>query len=339
MEASSNDLAVVAIIPLYNGARWIAQSLQSILDQTVQPAEIVVVDDGSTDGGAGSAIVEELRKEHRQIKLLRKPNGGQSSARNFGVAHSKSPLIALLDQDDIWYPHHLERLVQPFRRKSGIPLGWVYSNLDTIDENGGSVNLGLIAKLPGEQPKRSLGVCLSQDMYVLPSASLISRTAFEAVGGFDERLCGYEDDDLFLRLFRAGYDNTYLRERLSKWRIHESSCGYSNRMAISRMIYARKLLATFPDEPWHDASWARDAIIPRFLRTTTNEYHRRLRLGDVTGNGRLLADIKELVEYLPTKPRLKLRFKVLGKWVKIRTSLPRHLVILALTRSRRCEIA
>jgi GT2 family glycosyltransferase len=245
----------------------------------------------------------------------------------------------LLDQDDIWYPHHLEHLARPFRRKSGIPLGWVYSNLDQIDEDGGSVRLGLIGELPSEQPKRSLAGCLSQNMYVLPSASLISRTAFEAVGGFDERLCGYEDDDLFLRLFRAGYDNTYLRERLSKWRIHESSCCHSDRMAISLMIYARKLLATFPDEPSQGTFWARDVIIPRFLRTTTSEYRRCLWQGDVTGSARLLADVKELVGYLPTKPRVKFRFKVLGKWVRIRTTLPRHLAIRALTRMRRCELA
>ena len=57
-------------------------------------------------------------------------------------------------------------------------------------------------------------------MHVLPSAVLIAREAFEAVGGIDERLSGYEDDDLFLRIFGAGYDNVYLNERLSKWRIH-----------------------------------------------------------------------------------------------------------------------
>src|ERR1700730_9073288 len=100
-------------------------------------------------------------------------------------------LIALLDQDDAWYPHHLETLAEPFRKRRGIPLGWVYSNLDEIDESGRMVNnLMLDRRIPAENPKRSLTACLSHDLFILPSASLIRREAFEAVGGFDERLCG-----------------------------------------------------------------------------------------------------------------------------------------------------
>src|SRR5258708_4402360 len=99
------NLSIVAIIPLYNGARWIEQSIASVLAQTLQPEEFIVVDDGSTDNGP--EIVFRLAKDH-PITLLRKPNGGQSSARNFGVAKSQSALIALLDQDDIWYPNHLK---------------------------------------------------------------------------------------------------------------------------------------------------------------------------------------------------------------------------------------
>ena len=67
-----------------------------------------------------------------------------------------------------------------------------------------------------EHPKRSLIGCLRTDMFVLPTSSLINRRAFENVGGFDERLSGYEDDDLFLRIFRYGYDNIYLKQALSK---------------------------------------------------------------------------------------------------------------------------
>ena len=100
------DKAITAIIPLYNGAEFIEGSLNSVLTQTLPPVKIVVVDDGSAD--AGPAIVERMARQHNNISLLSKPNGGQSSARNLGAAHAQTPLIALLDQDDIWYPHHLE---------------------------------------------------------------------------------------------------------------------------------------------------------------------------------------------------------------------------------------
>jgi glycosyltransferase involved in cell wall biosynthesis len=85
MTQSHFDLSIAAIIPLYNGARWIEQSIKSVLAQTLVPDEFIVVDDGSTDDGP--RIVERLAQSH-PIRLLRKPNGGQSSARNFGVAHS-----------------------------------------------------------------------------------------------------------------------------------------------------------------------------------------------------------------------------------------------------------
>jgi glycosyltransferase involved in cell wall biosynthesis len=258
-----NDASVVAIIPLYNGARWIEEAIRSVFPQTLQPDEFIVVDDGSTDNGAGAAIVERLAQE-RPITLLRKPNGGQSSARNFGVAHSKSTFIAFLDQDDIWYPTHLERLIEPFRQSRTVSLGWVYSNVDTTDECGRLLVRRYLDDLAVERPKRHLVRCLIEDMHVLPGASLISRASFDAVGGFDERLSGYEDDDLFLRLFAVNYDNVYIDEPLSQWRMVASSSGHSPRMMDSGAIYMTKLLDDYPD-------YSR-IIAPRFLRAAVAGY-------------------------------------------------------------------
>jgi len=297
------DLSIVAIIPLYNGARWINQSIDSVLAQTLKPDEFIVVDDGSTDNGP--AIVERLAQDHA-IRLLRKPNGGQSSARNFGVARSKSALIALLDQDDAWYPHHLETLIEPFRKPRGIPLGWVYSNLDEIDESGGMANKRLIDMLSTENPKRSLVTCLSRDMFVLPSASLISREAFDKIGGFDERLSGYEDDDLFLRLFRAGYDNIYIDEPLSKWRIYPTSTSYTYRMAQSRMIYAKKLFDGFPDAPMRKLYWSRDCIAPRFTHQTLANCAAALERRDAEMFRTAVSHLRIVLPHLSWKRRLVL---------------------------------
>ena len=257
-----DDISIAVVIPLYNGERYIQEAIESVLRQSLPPTEVIVVDDGSTDNGP--AVVDGLARRH-PITLLRRPNGGQSAARNFGIAHAGSNLIALLDQDDIWYSHHLEKLAEPFLQRRTVELGWVYSNLDEIDEHGRLVCRSILRFLPGQHPKRDLICSLRSDMFILPSASLVSRKAFEAVGGFDEQLLGYEDDDLFLRMFRAGYDNVYLDEALSQWRLFVGSSSYSPRMAVSRMAYLRKLLAEFPDDPARGRYWRRDVLAPRFL--------------------------------------------------------------------------
>lgn len=294
-------LSVTAIIPLYNGRLFIEESLNSVLAQTRKPGEIIVVDDGSTDDGP--ALVEGLALTNPTVKLLRKSNGGQSSARNYGVKHSTGKLIALLDQDDAWYPNHVERLIKPFEdAKRPHKLGWVYSNLDEIDRAGSMMVRHFIPR--DHHPKTSVYMCLDRDMFVLPSASLISRDAFEAVGGFDERLIGYEDDDFFFRLFRAGYNNVYLDEALSAWRIYSSSTSYTSKMGQSRMIYARKLIEQFPDEPEHGRYWARDVIAPRFFRNFVGDVFKAARFGKPDNLAFACACLRELLPHMGLKRRV-----------------------------------
>ena len=159
----------------------------SILNQTLPPDEIIVVDDGSTD--IGPDIVAELARSS-PILLMRKKNGGQSSARNAGVDHAHGDVIAFLDQDDIWYPDHLTELVRPFLQVRRLKLGWSYSDLDEINEAGEMIARSILARAGMINPKQDLVDCLRQDFVILPSACLISREAFQQVGGFDERLSG-----------------------------------------------------------------------------------------------------------------------------------------------------
>jgi glycosyltransferase involved in cell wall biosynthesis len=297
------QLRIAAIIPLYNGGRFIREALESVLAQTLPPAEIVVVDDGSTDNGPD--IVAEMAATH-PISLLRKPNGGQASARNFGIAETSSELIALLDQDDAWYPDHLERLARPFLRAAEPAIGWVYGDLDEIDLAGNMVVRSCLRLAPQPHPKRDVFACLRSDMLVLPSATLIARAAFDAVGGFDERLCGFEDDDLFLRIFRAGFDNVFVGRGVTRWRIHAGSASYSSRMAVSRMIYFHKLLAEFPDEPARDRFYARQYLAPRFLPWIVHEYTTALRNDDAAGLGAALTDLAFVRRLLRIKVRMLL---------------------------------
>ena len=95
------------IIPLYNKEKSIVHTIQSVLKQTYTNYEIIIVDDGSTDKSA--SIVDRIVKEFKdQVRIIRKKNGGVSSARNIGIKEAKYDYIALLDGDDLWDKHYLE---------------------------------------------------------------------------------------------------------------------------------------------------------------------------------------------------------------------------------------
>jgi glycosyltransferase involved in cell wall biosynthesis len=239
---------VAAIIPVYNGSRFLDACLKSVLQQTRPLDEIIVIDDGSTDDSRDAILSYCARNP--SIRLFSKANGGQSSARNFGIRQSKSDLIALLDQDDVWYPDHIQRLIEPFLSGDADNLGWTYSDVDKADLDGTITYRSFLQRFPKiPHPKVSLDACLRQEMLILPSAALISRNAFDSVGGFDEALKGYEDDDLFLRIFVAGYKNIYIDAPLSQWRENFSSTSFSPKMRKSRLNYFHKLLEQFPERP------------------------------------------------------------------------------------------
>jgi glycosyltransferase involved in cell wall biosynthesis len=254
---------IAAIIPLYNGAAYIDAAIRSVLDQERPADEIIVVDDGSTDNGP--SIVEAMAAANSKVRLLRKENGGQGSARNYGVAHCSSDLIALLDQDDYWYNDHLKELERAFVDANDSRLAYVYSNLDRIDREGMMVQHDYLDYFKIEEhPKRTLVGCLKGDMYILPSATLISKPAFQSVNGFDQRLRGYEDDDLFLKFFCAGFKSSYVNKALSGWRIHAGSSSTSVRMLVSAQIYYDRLIETFKNKTETRKNLVTDVIAPRF---------------------------------------------------------------------------
>ncbi len=262
---------VAAIIPLANGGgRYIENALRSVLNQTYPVAEIIIIDDGSSDNS--SEIVQRLIAEIscEKIQFYSQINSGQSSARNSGVFRSKSDYIAFLDHDDIWLPEHIEELIKPFLDVGFGRLGWTYSNLDRIDEDGKLVTPNFLSTRNATHPKANLGACIEGDMFVLPSASLISRQAFLSVGGFDPILSGYEDDDLFIRILERGYDNIYIDRSLSQWRIHSHNSSMSPRMSRSRSYFMRKLIKNYP-------ATSKTLIRSRFQSAIISDYTKAVR--------------------------------------------------------------
>ena len=245
---------------------------------------------------------------HHPIRLITKTNGGIGAARNRGISECKSTHIALLDQDDVWYEDHLTVLKRPFTNSNVSNLALVYANLDQIDKSGRMLVYRCLDSDPTPHPKTSLFACLKHDMFILPGASLFIKSAFENVGCFDERLSGYEDDDLFLRMFSAGFRSIYLaKSSVTKWRIYSNSTSYSPRMATSRMIYFRKLVEAFPDEPRLDLYPSRDCIGPRFFSLVRTDFIGGLRLRDRHRVERAWSDIQEIAPVMRKRTRRRMK--------------------------------
>lgn len=295
---------IVTIVPLYNGHEFIRASLESVFRQSRAPDEVVVVDDGSTDDSAQEVL--RLIEGRPNARLFTKSNGGQSSARNFAVSKSKSTLLAFLDQDDVWYADHLKVLAEPFELGQRSTLGWAYSNMDEIDRSGALVARSVLDWRRGEHPKVSVTDFVERDLHILPSASLVRRDAFEAVGGFDERLIGYEDDDLFLRLFLAGYQHEYVSAALSQWRIYPGSTSSSERMSVSRAIYASKLLAALPSMDLPRGERTRINVARRFSKNYLGDMCRAIEAKDANRLRRSTRNLQQTRRLLPKPENLAL---------------------------------
>ncbi|MDQ0587760.1 glycosyltransferase family 2 protein [Variovorax paradoxus] len=254
------DPTVVVIIPFYDGASFIERAVRSVFEQTVAADEVVVVNDGSSPE---ERLALGLLAERYPFRIVDKENGGQGSARNAGVKASSANYICFLDQDDFYLPNHIEILVEAIPANEA-RFGFVYADLYEADADANVIRTGVVKLGAKSHPKTDLFDLLRHDMFVLPSASLISRTAFDAVGGFDPQFTGYEDDDLFLRIFRKGYTNHFVDRAVTVWCIHTASTSFGIRMVRSRFRYFMKLVAAFPDEPRRSLFYLRDYLVPRF---------------------------------------------------------------------------
>ncbi|HKR65150.1 MAG TPA: glycosyltransferase family A protein [Thermoanaerobaculia bacterium] len=261
---------VTAILPVFNGRAFVREAVQSVIAQTLRPVELIVVDDGSTDGSLDA--LETLTNVPFPIRILRQTNRGQSAARNLAAKQAEGEYLAFLDQDDRWYPQHLELLVAPL--VDNMAAGWSYSDFDEMDHGGNVVTRSFLRTSGLRHPKNTIFECISGDVMVIPSASVLRRTAFEESGGFDETLSGYEDDDLFVRFFRLGWENVFVAMPLVRFRIHPNGSSGSRRFLESRMRYAAKLEAMLPDDPRMLRYYGADAIAPRFFFTTLDDYVR-----------------------------------------------------------------
>jgi GT2 family glycosyltransferase len=242
--------------------------------------------------------------------------------------------VCFLDQDDFFLPDHIEVL-----RNSVIPskmFGWGYADLMEADGDAQIVRSAMV-KSYSSHPKTDVLNMIAGDMFVLPSASIISRSAYLAVGGFDPQFTGYEDDDLFLRMFRAGYSNTFVDRPVTIWCINLESTSFSIRMSRSRFKYFKKLNTSFPSDPGRRWFVLRDLLMPRFQKAFVGEAFQAICRPNTVRGKVLTPHSDELLQLVKDYRDIVICDKFVG-WLR-KLSIRAQVAVLATRSPFLCEAA
>lgn len=194
-------MRVSVIVPLYNKAKHIERCLNSILAQSFKDFEIIVVDDGSTDGGA--EIVR--RCPDPRLRLFFQPNAGPGAARNRGVDHAQGDLIAPLDADDAWDEDYLRESVQGLDRYGGhvACLSWgMWEHPPGTSTEGRWKRLGIPEGVFQLEAKTPVKLLVALAAHMLPSSTVVRKKVYQQLGGFYQKnRCRYsEDAHLWLKI-------------------------------------------------------------------------------------------------------------------------------------------
>jgi len=186
------SVTVSVVIPLYNAAAVIKETIESALAQTWTDREIIAIDDGSTDGSAD--IVKTFGD---RVRYYRFENAGVATARNRGIALSHGRYIALLDHDDLWAPTKLARQVEVLESRPSV--GLVITGVAHLEQNGRPMR-----KAP-RGASGSFHQLFVKGFGPTPSAAMIRRSVIDQVGGFDERFgsAGMDDHEFWPRVAQA----------------------------------------------------------------------------------------------------------------------------------------
>jgi glycosyltransferase involved in cell wall biosynthesis len=197
---------VSCIVPVFNGERYLGQTLESVFAQTYRPLELIVVDDGSTD-----RTPDVIAGYARRLRWVPQPNAGPAAARNSGLRESFGTFVAFLDQDDRWHPAKLARQMARFaaRPELDVSVAHVASFWDT--ESGGENPRSPDQPRGGTVPGYVTGALLAR------------RAVFERVGSFDVGLTYCDSLDWFIRAAERGVIVELLPDVLLYHRVHHGN--------------------------------------------------------------------------------------------------------------------
>ncbi len=204
-----SDPTVTVLIPVYNQAQYLHESIDSVLRQTWTDLELLVVNDGSTD--RTPAVMAEFGS---RIRALHKANGGTASALNLGIRNARGKWLAWLSADDIWEPTKIALQLGKAQHEPTAAL--VYTDFKIVDGAGKELDR-FVAPAPRTRIARLIK--LIRENYINGSTVIVRKDVFDKVGLFDETNRHSQDFDLWLRI-ATRYDIVHVPEPLVRYRIH-----------------------------------------------------------------------------------------------------------------------
>lgn len=239
----SQKPAISAVLPVYNGEAYVREAVESILAQTFTDFELIIINDGSTDGS--STILRELAARDPRIVLVERANGGLVSALNEGIGQARAELIARMDADDVAMP---ERFALQYARMEAEPhLGLLGSFIRIMDKTGRIIRQGDYPVSPAETAR-----FLEHGCPVAHPTVMMRREAVLKAGGYRKLFSHCEDYDLWLRISELGYGIANLPQPLLNYRMHGANVSAVHREAqelgsiVARLAH-RARAAGLPD--------------------------------------------------------------------------------------------
>jgi glycosyltransferase involved in cell wall biosynthesis len=214
-------MSIAVVIPAYNSMKYFRETLESVLGQTLPPDEVIVIDDGSTDGTPDFA-----ESYGHPVRVLHRTRQRQAANRNFGAQEATSEWVAFVDHDDVWAPNKLELQMAELNRTQA---DLCYTGRILLKQRGDTFSLDRIVETPSPE---NLRPWLYKDVSFLASSVLMRRSTLLASGGFNPNFKYAEDWDHWMRLFHSGCKFAFCPEPLLIYRCHTNNASTANPLDV-----------------------------------------------------------------------------------------------------------
>jgi len=279
---------VSVIVPSYNAAPFIEETLNSIFAQTYRDYEVIVVNDGSPDT---PKLERVLAPYQNRIAYIKQENRGPAGARNTGIRHAHGEFLAFLDSDDIWLPEFLERQLNFFRENPSFDLvcaDCVYFGDTTLQGKSWQ-------SLDPIEPPVTWEKILPRYGGAFPSFVLVRRQIVSKVGFFDQESSPLEDYNYWLRLLYCGGKWAYHPKVLGRRRVHSQSLTYDHDVVIPTAITALQRFATILNLSGREATLVEKEIAIARSRLALKHGKERLAVYDYLGARKFFAQANAAV--------------------------------------------